>query len=211
MRYALVNNEKVVRTTVEGQTEFIKLDNSIVSISVNDVDRDSKIRELGFIDYEEIESDSLIRLRSNPFKLYVPQLEFEITESKVTGTVVSKPLELADAKIIKRMEIKSKLSSALSIGKVASAVIGIQIDCRRSANDDDVQNIDNLIYLIENELVNLPIEFIGVTESVTINDIDTLKEVKKEMVDYIYQQYQTKFEKNKLIEEATTIEELERI
>lgn len=211
MRYALVNNEKVVRTTVEEQTEFIKLDNSIVSISVNDVDRDSKIRELGFIDYEEIESDSLIRLRSNPFKLYVPQLEFEITESKVTGTVVSKPLELADAKIIKRMEIKSKLSSALSIGKVASAVIGIQIDCRRSANDDDVQNIDNLIYLIENELVNLPIEFIGVTESVTINDIDTLKEVKKEMVDYIYQQYQTKFEKNKLIEEATTIEELERI
>lgn len=211
MRYALVNNEKVVRTTVEGQTEFIKLDNSIVSISVNDVDRDSKIRELGFIDYEEIESDSLIRLRSNPFKLYVPQLEFEITESKVTGTVVSKPLELADAKIIKRMEIKSKLSSALSIGKVTSAVIGIQIDCRRSANDDDVQNIDNLIYLIENELVNLPIEFIGVTESVTINDIDTLKEVKKEMVDYIYQQYQIKFEKNKLIEEATTIEELERI
>lgn len=211
MRYALVNNEKVVRTTVEEQTEFIKLDNSIVSISVNDVDRDSKIRELGFIDYEEIESDSLIRLRSNPFKLYVPQLEFEITESKVTGTVVSKPLELADAKIIKRMEIKSKLSSALSIGKVTSAVIGIQIDCRRSANDDDVQNIDNLIYLIENELVNLPIEFIGVTESVTINDIDTLKEVKKEMVDYIYQQYQIKFEKNKLIEEATTIEELERI
>lgn len=210
MRYALVNNNSVVRTTVEGQEDFILLDGSIIKLTSND-NIDLELKSKGYVEYEEIEKDSLRFYNNKPFRLYRKDLEFVITDTKVTGTVVLKPLDLEEARSLKRMEIKSLLSETLGNNKFSSNVLGIIVDCRTQYGTSDITNVDNLILLVEQGLVTLPFEFKGSTNSATISDVNTLKQLRVEMADNIYQLYQTKFEKNRNIDTATSVEELERI
>jgi hypothetical protein len=97
----------------------------------------------------------------------------------------------------------------LSTHHFYSSSIGIEVDCRQSGTKNDHQIVLNLISTIIRNNIN-SIKYKGYTETTTVT-LEQLQKLAAEMEDEILTLYQTKWQYDQQIKNATTIEELKNI
>lgn len=105
-------------------------------------------------------------------------------------------------KTLKKKEIKKAFQSNLMLGSFLSTTLGITVDLRRNAVDNDLQNVINLIEDMQDEGETNSL-FVGVTDKVLVT-ISQLQELKKEMIKYGRSIYTQKHTLENQVDLATT-------
>jgi hypothetical protein len=124
------------------------------------------------------------------------------------------PLEFFTAnkpKIVMRKltSIKQSFESAMATGKFTSTSLGIEVDCRRSANKNDSQNVDGLIDVMTAGDV-ASVSYVGFSSSV-VATLAQLKVLSIEMKQYALSLYTKKWALETATSGATTQEAIDAI
>lgn len=135
----------------------------------------------------------------------VPQRPSPLHEWDGDGWV----LNLTEARNQKLAEIKTAFETALQSGKFFSAALGIEVDCRRSATNNDKQNSEGLLSYMQRNSVS-ETQYRGYADTVTVTPAD-LTSLISEMEDHVLSLYQHKWELEGFVETGTTEEELNAI
>lgn len=106
----------------------------------------------------------------------------------------------------KYIEIQRAFDNAMYSGHFVSAAIGIEIDCRRSSNKNDLQNVEGLIALEANN-----IDYVGLAEIKSGVTLEQLKAMRIEMIQYAFALYRKKWMLESQLPALTTIEEIEAL
>jgi hypothetical protein len=91
-----------------------------------------------------------------------------------------------------------------------STAIGIEIDCRRSATKNDLQNVESLYKKMVKESI-ATVNYIGYSEIKTGVTQSKINDMSYEMIDYANSLYTKKWLKEETIRTAKTIQEIESI
>jgi hypothetical protein len=105
--------------------------------------------------------------------------------------------------------ISLAFDNAMATSHFMSTALGIEIDCRRSATKNDLQNIQTLSAKMDREGWT-EVEYVGYTAT-KVATKQNLKDMTSEMEDYALGLYQYKWAKWELVSKAKTIQELEEI
>lgn len=105
--------------------------------------------------------------------------------------------------------INSAFDNAMATSHFMSIALGIEIDCRRSATKNDLQNIQTLSAKMDREGWT-EVEYVGYSET-KVATRQNLTDMAIEMEDYALGLYQHKWEKLTEIQNATTIQQIESI
>lgn len=105
--------------------------------------------------------------------------------------------------------INRSFDKAMETGFFMSEVLGIYIDCRRSATKNDLQNIQTLMAKMDREGWT-EIEYVGLKET-KVATRQNLTDMAIEMEDYALGLYQHKWLKWEEVSSAITIPEIESI
>ena len=109
----------------------------------------------------------------------------------------------------KKKDITQAFDNELSNGKFMSAVLGIEVDYRRGANKNDMQNVQALIsYMERNEVTS--IVYRGADHH-TEATLENLKTLLHEMEDYGLYLYQKKWSVRDAASRCETQEELDEV
>jgi hypothetical protein len=110
----------------------------------------------------------------------------------------------------KLQEIVSAFDNELSNGKFLSQALGIEVDCRRSSNKNDKQNVEGLInHMVRNSITEITyVGYDSVKENVTKMMLENLV---GEMEDYALGLYNKKWQLETAVKQAKTVGELENI
>lgn len=132
--------------------------------------------------------------------------------------VVDDAQYLAQLKKLKLQEVSTGFQYALSNGHFFSQTLQIEIDCRRNAVQNDLQNVQNIIkYLVSMQAPGLS-EYRGYTNPETLEtayaqnvSLEQLQQIEIEMIGYGLILYNTKWAFENAINNAQSIEELNAI
>jgi hypothetical protein len=133
---------------------------------------------------------------------YIPEEGYTVYNNQL--------LDMNGIKAIKQKEINIMFNNASISGHFISQTIGIDIDCRRTGEKNDVQNVEGLIDIMI--AYNKPTEYYkGISETKADVTVEQFQAIKLEMIAYGLALYQKKHEKENLINAATTFEEIKAI
>jgi hypothetical protein len=121
----------------------------------------------------------------------------------VSNIIELKP-NLSMRKIAQKAKIVQSFNSELETGHMMSTAIGIEVDCRRSATKNDLQNVQGLISYMTRYSIPT-IDYVGYTETksgVTISDLEALC---GEMEDHVLALYNKKWGYEVQIDNCATI------
>jgi len=110
----------------------------------------------------------------------------------------------------KAQEITWAFDTELSEGKFLSQALGIEVDCRRSSNKNDKQNVEGLInHMVRNSITEITyVGYDSVKENVTKVMLENLV---GEMEDCALGLYNRKWQLETAVKQAKTVGELENI
>jgi len=129
-------------------------------------------------------------------------------DTELTGQELNAYL-LLQARTSKYAEINSAFDNAMATSYFMSPALGINIDSRRSATKNDLQNIQTLLSKMERESWT-SIEYVGYTETkvaTKANIEDMIIEIEESALGL----YQYKWVKWAEIQIATTIQQIEAV
>jgi len=135
------------------------------------------------------------------FKLETRNLPYLV---QVTYTINEKSIDELKEEL--KRQVKERFEEAFDAGYICQALDNVRIN----AHFIDLQNMINLVRYME-ETEQTEIEFRVYDNSFVTTSLDTLKEVVKELGAYHIQLYQHKWDKQKEVDDATTISELKNI
>lgn len=124
-------------------------------------------------------------------------------------------LTLEETKQIKLQEIQNSFINEMSNGyidfTIPSSGIQVQVDARRRATNNDLQNVEGLIELITLNIIQAPVLYKCYDNEKYEMTLSDLQALKIALMAKGLQLYAKKHYLEDLVEQATTIEELEQI
>jgi hypothetical protein len=136
--------------------------------------------------------------------IYIPEEGWIVFENKLW-----KLADIAKYKTDRIAVIQDSFDNAMATGYFMSTALGINIDCRRAATKNDLQNIQTLLAKMNREGWT-SVEYVGYTETKVATKAN-IEAMIIEMEDYALGLYQYKWVKWSAIQAATTIQQIEAV